>query len=111
MKLERRYHPRIPVSWSVTLHNVQGHFDGRTKDISVDGVSVLLLEKPAFGENFPILLKPSLVRHIEAVVKRVWLDTFDLEGKSAFGMGAQFIYISPEAKHFIATLVEKQRKD
>ena len=107
MSIERRLHPRILMNWPATLHNVQGSIEGETKDISVDGVFIFLSEKPKVGVNFPILLKPSDGRSISVVGKKVWSSTFSIDNRPVFGMGVQFMLISPEDRQFISTLVEK----
>ena len=86
-------------------YNPKG-FEGETKDISVDGVFIFLSEKPEFGVNFPIVLKPSEERSISVVGKKIWSRTFNIDSRPAFGMGVQFILISPEDRQFISTLVE-----
>jgi hypothetical protein len=110
MSIERRLHPRIPANWPTTLHNVQGSIEGETKDISVDGVFMFLSEKPEFGANFPILLKPSEERSISVVGKKIWSRTFNIDNRPVFGMGVQFMLISPEDRQFISTLVEKESR-
>ena len=110
MSIERRLHPRILVNWPATLHNVQGSFEGETKDISVDGVFIFLSEEPKVGANFPILLKLSEERSISVVGKKIWSRTFNIDNRPVFGMGAQFMFISPEDRQFISTLVEKKSR-
>ena len=110
MTIEKRLHPRIPANWPVTLHNVQGSIEGETKDISVDGVFIFLSEKPEFGVNFPILLKPSEERSISVVGKRVWSGTFNIDNRPVFGMGVRFIHLSPEDQQYIASVVEKESR-
>ena len=110
MSIERRLHPRILVNWPATLHNVQGPIEGETKDISVGGAFIFLSEKPKFGVNFPILLKPSEERSISVVGKRVWSDTFNIDNRPVFGMGVRFIHLSPEDQQYIASVVEKESR-
>jgi hypothetical protein len=110
MSIERRLHPRILVNWPVTLHNVQGSIEGETKDISAGGAFIFLSEKPKFGVNFPILLKPSEEHSISVVGKKIWSRTFNIDNRAVFGMGVQFILISPEDRQFISTLVEEESR-
>ena len=110
MSVERRLHPRILVNWPATLHNVQGSIEGETKDISVGGAFIFLSEKPKFGINFPILLRPSEERSISVVCKKIWSHTFNIDNRPVFGMGVQFMLITPEDRQFISTLVEKESR-
>lgn len=108
MSVERRLHPRILVNWPATLHNVQGSIEGKTKDISADGVFIYLSEKPKFGVNFPILLRPSEEHSISLVGKKIWSRTFNINNRPVFGMGVKFMLISPEDRQFISTLVKEE---
>jgi hypothetical protein len=108
MSVERRLYPRILVNWPATLHNVQGSIEGKTKDISADGVFIYLSEKPKFGVNFPILLRPSEEHSISLVGKKIWSRTFNINNRPVFGMGVKFMLISPEDRQFISTLVEEE---
>ena len=110
MSIEKRLHPRILVNWHATLHNVQGPIEGETKDISVGGAFIFLSEKPKFGVNFPILLKPSEERSISLVGKKIWSRTFNIDNRPVFGMGIKFMLISPEDRQFISTLVKKESR-
>ena len=88
--------------------NVQGSIEGKTKDISVDGVFIYLSEKPKFGVNFPILLRPSEEHSISLVGKKIWSRTFNINNRPVFGMGVKFMLISPEDRQFISTLAEEE---
>jgi Tfp pilus assembly protein PilZ len=107
MGIERRLHPRILVKWPVVVETPQGSVEGETKDISVDGVFIFCSKEPEIGENVPILLKPSEQRTISIVGEKIWSGSFTIDNRTVFGMGVQFIQISPEDRNYIAVLVEK----
>ena len=109
MGIENRLHPRILVKWPAVVETPQGSVEGETKDISVDGVFIFCAEEPEIGENFPILLKPSEQRTISLVGAKIWSGSFTIDNKKVFGMGVQFINISPEDRNYIADLVEKEQ--
>jgi hypothetical protein len=88
----------------------QGSVEGETKDISVDGVFIFCAQEPEIGENFPILLKPSEQRTISIVGAKIWSGSFTVDNETVFGMGVQFINISPEDRNYIAALVEKEQQ-
>jgi len=71
MSIEKRLHPRIPANWPVVILTPKGAIKGETRNISVGGVFIFLSEKPKFGENFPILLKPYEERSIAVVGKKI----------------------------------------
>jgi hypothetical protein len=111
MGIERRLHPRILVKWRAVVETAQGSVEGETKDISVDGVFIFCPMEPEIGEQFPILLEPSEQQTISVVGEKIWSGTFTIDNKTVFGMGVQFIHISPEDRKFISTLVEKDSRD
>lgn len=110
MGIERRLHPRILVKWPAVVETPQGSVEGETKDISVDGVFIFCTEEPEIGANFPILLKPSEQRTISVVGAKIWSGSFTIDNREVFGMGVQFIQISPEDRDYIADLVEKEQQ-
>jgi hypothetical protein len=109
MGIERRLHPRILVKWPAVVETPQGSVEGETKDISVDGVFIFCAKEPEIGENFPILLMPSEQRTISIVGAKIWSGSFTVDNRTVFGMGVQFIQISPEDRNYIAGLVEKEQ--
>ena len=111
MGIERRLHPRILVKWPVVVETPRGSVEGETKDISVDGVFIFCSKEPEIGENLPIILKPSEQRTISIVGEKIWSGSFTIDNRTVFGMGVQFIQISPEDRTYIAVLVEKSSNE
>jgi hypothetical protein len=111
MGIERRLHPRILVKWPAVVETPQGSLEGGTKDISVDGVFIFFSKEPEIGENFPIVLKPSEQRTISVVGEKIWSGSFTIDNRTVFGMGVQFIHISPEDRNYIAVLIEKSSNE
>jgi len=89
----------------------QGSLEGETKDVSVDGVFIFCSKEPEIGENFPIFLKPSEQRTISVVGEKIWSGSFTIDNRTVFGMGVQFIHISPEDRNYIADLIEKSSNE
>ena len=111
MGIERRLHPRILVKWPAVVETPQGSLEGETKDISVDGEFIFCSKEPEIGENFPIVLKPSEQRTISVVGEKIWSGSFTIDNRTVFGMGVQFIHISPEDRNYIADLIEKSSNE
>ena len=111
MGIERRLHPRILVKWLAVVETPQGPLEGETKDISVDGAFIFCSKEPEIGENFSILLKPSEQRTISIVGEKIWSGSFTIDNRTVFGMGVQFIHISPEDRNYIAVLVEQSSNE
>ena len=108
---ERRKYPRVPVDWSAIVKTNHGSLEGEVKDISVGGACILCPEEPIAGESISILLKPPEQRSIPVIGEKVWSDFLDIHYGTAFCMGVQFIYVSPEDRQYIAALVEKKRSE
>jgi hypothetical protein len=108
---ERRKFPRVPVDWSAIVETNHGSLEGEVKDISVGGACILCPEKPITGESISILLKPPEQRSIPVIGEKVWSDFFDIHYGTAFGMGVQFIHVSPEDRNYISTLLEEKPDD
>ena len=111
MGIERRQHPRVLVNWPAVVETQHGSVEGETKDISVDGVFIFCAKEPEVGENFSIFLKPSEQRTIPVVGEKIWSGIFSIDNRKVFGMGIQFINISPEDREYIAVLVEKEQHE
>ena len=108
---ERRKYLRVPVDWSAIVNTNHGSLEGEVKDISVGGACILWPEDPIAGESISILLKPPEQRSIPVIGEKVWSDFFDIHYGTAFGMGVQFIHVSPEDRQYIAALVEEKRSE
>jgi len=108
MGIERRLHPRILVKWPAILETPQGSVEGETKDISVDGVFIFCSKDPEIGEKFSILLKPSEQQTISVVGEKIWSGSLTIDNRTVFGMGMQFLDISPAERTYIAVLVEQR---
>jgi hypothetical protein len=111
MGIERRQHPRVLVNWPAVVETQHGSVEGETKDISVDGVFIFCAKEPEIGANFSIFLKPSEQRTISVVGEKIWSGVFSIDNRKVFGMGIQFIHISPEDREYIAALVEKEQHE
>jgi hypothetical protein len=111
MQKERRKFPRVPVDWSAIVKTNHGSLEGEVKDSSVGGACILCPEEPIVVENISILLTTPEQRSIPVIGEKVWSDFFDIHYGTAFGMGVQFIHVSPEDRQYIADLVEKKRSE
>jgi len=108
---EKRKYLRVPVDWSAIVKTNHGSLEGEVKDISVGGACILCPEKPIAGESISILLKPPEQRSIPVIGEKVWSDFLDIHYGTAFCMGVQFIYVSPEDRQYIAALIERTRSE
>jgi len=103
---ERRRDPRIPVDWPVVLKTPKGAIRGKTANISISGLALLLFsEVPEIGDEFKIILKPSEDHEISVTCKKIWSGSIILDESVYSGIGVCFTKISPSDREIIASLV------
>jgi len=105
-KIERRRHPRVAVDWPVVVMTPKGAIKGKTVNISVSGLALLLFsEMPDVGDEFQITIKPSEEHEMPVICDKIWSDLVNLDGSFRSGVGVQFTKISSRDRQIIATLV------
>ena len=104
--IERRRDPRIPLALPVVLMTPQGAIKGKTINISISGLAVIMFkEKPEIGDKFQITLKSSEDHEMSVTCEKVWSDSIILNESVYYGIGVRFTKISPRDKDIIASLV------
>ena len=106
--IDRRRHLRVPLDLQVVLMTPQGVIKGKTADISVNGLAVILfLEKPEIGNEFGITLKSSEGHEMRVSCKKVWWGKYILDETAYNAFGVRFTEISPSNREIIASMVEE----
>jgi len=107
--VQKREHPRVPVSWPVTMVTPEGDIDGIIENISAGGAYIRcwtpLLQKDLF--ILSILSQDREHSWIGAEV--VWID-IPLSADSdtmPIGMGVRFTNISAEDLQFVSNVVSE----
>ena len=107
-EIERRRHPRVPLSLPVVLMTPQGAIKGKTANISVGGLALILfIEKPEIGDNFEITIKTPEDHEIPVTCKKVWSGRIIANETVYYGIGVQFTKISPSDSEIISEMVEE----
>lgn len=108
--IQQREHPRVEVSWPVTMVTPEGDMDGTIENISAGGAYIrcgtLLSKKDLF--ILAILAQDREHSWIGAEV--IWIDiplTSDSES-TPIGMGVRFTDISAEDLQFLDDVVSEQ---
>ena len=110
MGIEKRLHPRIPVSWPVVILTPEGAISGEARNISVGGACIQYSEEGDLSGDLQIVLKPSEQRSIPVTGRKVWSGNFNIDGKEVYsGVGIQFTDISPEDGEYITSLSSAYR--
>mgnify|MGYP001825370676 CR=1 FL=1 len=103
---EKGHDPRIPGDWPVVLMTPKGAIEGKTVNISVSDLTLLIFsEMPEIGDEFQIILKPSKGDEIPVTCKKMWSDILILDKSVYIGIGVRFTKISPSDREIIASLV------
>ncbi len=107
-EMERRRHLRAPLAVTAVLKTRQGSMEGKTADISVSGLAVILfLEKPDIGDEFEITLKSSENHEMSVTCEEVWSGKIISNETIYNALGVEFIKISPSDRKIIASMVEE----
>lgn len=107
-EMERRRHLRAPLSLLAILETPQGTFKGRTADISVSGLAVILFkEKPEIGDTFELTLESSEDHQMRLSCKKVWAGKIISNETIYNALGVEIIEISSSDQKIIAEMVEK----
>jgi len=105
-KIEKRRYPRIPLDWPVVVMTPQGAIMGKTENISVSGLALLLfLETPVIDNEFKITLKSSEGNLMSVNCQKLWSDIINRDRYIDSEIGARFTKISSSDRKTIATLV------
>jgi len=107
-EIERHRHLRVPLALRAFVKTPQGIFEGKTADISVSGLAVILfLEKPEIGDAFDITLKSSENHEMLLTCKKVWAGKIISNETVYNALGVEFIKISSNDREIIASMVEE----
>jgi len=106
--IDRRRHPRAPIVLPVVLMTPQGAIKGKTANISVGGLALLLfLELPEIGDEFQITLKSSEDHEMPVTCEKVWSGSIVADESVYSGIGARFTKISSNDREIIASMVSE----
>ena len=101
---DRRSDPRVPIDLPVEIKAPQGIIKGKTANISVGGMALLVFSKSfKIDDEFDITIQLSKDRAAPVTCRKIWM------GKLAafIAVGVQFIKISPDDRDIIAMMVKK----
>jgi hypothetical protein len=109
--IERRKYQRINASWPISIVSDEESIEGKTINITVDGVLVSCEEPLQLNEVLRISINPPNHQGIEVNGKVIWSDHYAIdEHDTAFAMGICFVKISDVDRHFLKDLVSAHSK-
>ena len=90
MTVEKRRHPRVEITWPVTVITPNGPADGRIQNISLGGALIQCTKAPELDGLFRLVIRPAESRHIFASARIVWSDTLSNDKSMSHAMGVRF---------------------
>jgi len=103
--IERRRHPRIPLSWPVILMPPEGTIFGETSNISVSGALILCPYTFETDDKFQIILTPPKYDVKPVTCEKAWSGDFYTYSFFYVAVGVRFTKISSSDQDIIASLV------
>ncbi len=106
--IERRRHLRAPIALDVVIVTPRGSFKGKTANISIGGLALLLfLEPPEVGDTFQATLSPTKGHEMSVTCEKIWSGKVVADDSVYIGIGIRFVKISSEDRKIIASLVKQ----
>ena len=95
-RIEKRKHPRVAVTWPVTIIAEDGSVEGETKNITVEGVFIHCTQRLLPGNTYRMVIKPP-EGPIEVEGELVWSNLDNVgQGNAVPGMGFYFVKVADE---------------
>jgi hypothetical protein len=109
--IERRKYQRISVSWPISIVMDEENIEGKTINITVDGLLLNCEEPLQLNEVLRISINPPEQKGIELKGKVIWSDHYAIdEQDTAFAVGICFVKISDVDRHFLKDLLSAHSK-
>ena len=89
---EKREHPRVGITWTVSMEIPQGVIQAKTKDLSLGGAFIVCPEPLALKERFPLTIDIPGQGPLPLNAEVVWSNSNVPEDKIVVrGMGVRFV--------------------
>ena len=104
-KVEKRKHPRVTVTWPVTIIAEDGAVEGETKNITIEGVFIHCTQRLRHGNNYRMVIKPPQ-GPIEVEGELIWSNLDNLGQRNAVpGMGFYFVKVTEEDREQLSAAI------
>lgn len=106
LKQEKRFGPRVKLSWPVTMLNSQSQIEGNIENVSSKGAFVSCKEVPPLEEGFLMVIRAPEHTIMNLNGKVVWSTVLDSsEGDPLFGVGVQFTRMSADNRQVLHKII------
>ena len=107
IRIDKRRDPRAPLSLPIEVKTPKGAIKGKTANISISGLALLLFIKtPEIGDEFEITIKLSEDHEALVTCEKIWIEPMVSYETVYTVIGVKFIKISPADREIIAAMVE-----
>jgi len=108
MVVENRLHPRVEISWPVTIVTDNGIISGRIENLSLVGTLIRCTEIPELLYSFRLVFRPAERQLLIATAERVWSSTLVSNNSTPHAMGVRFTYIPEHERHVFSKIISNQ---
>lgn len=105
MAIENRRHPRVEISWPVTVVTEEGIISGRTENLSFVVTLIQCSNVPDLLCTFRLVFKPSGRQQIMAIAQRIWSETQISDRFTFHIMGVSFTYIPEHDRNLMTEAI------
>ena len=107
MVMDKRQHPRVELSWPVTVITDDGLVTGRTQNISRVGTLIRCAEIPELQNNYRLIFRPDERELLLATAERVWHRAFVRNYYMPHAVGVRFTFVPDQDFHRISEAISR----
>ena len=107
MVMDKRQHPRVELSWPVTVITDDVLVTGRTQNISLVGTLIRCAEIPELQNNFHLIIRPTERELLLATAERIWHRAFVRQYFMPHAVGVRFTFIPDRDYDWISEAISR----
>jgi len=108
IKQEKRFVPRVPVKWPVTMLSPITQVEGKIENVSSKGALVSCKDMPPLEEGLLIVIRAPDYKTMNLNGKVVWSTVLkSSEGDPQYGIGVQFTRMSADDREILHRMIAK----
>ncbi len=105
---EKRFVPRVPVKWPVTMLSPLAQVEGKIESVSSKGALVSCKDMPPLEEGLVIVIRAPDYKTMNLNGKVVWSTVLKSgEGDPHYGVGVQFTRMSADDREVLHAMIAK----
>ena len=105
MAVEKRRHPRVEISWPVTVVTDEGIISGRAENLSFVGTLIRCSETVELPYDFRLVFRPAERQLLITTAERVWSRPIISNNSTSHVMGVRFTYIPEHERRLFSRTI------